>query len=310
MEADNRRKLLAYTGLVLATLFWAGNAVLARAVANDITPFVLSFWRWALALLILLPVGLPYLRGAGGVIRSNRTALFWQGLLSVGAYNTLLYIAAHTTTALNITLVNSTMPVAIAIFASFLLAQRTTGRQVAGFAAAGVGMLIIVARGDWRVLAELTFREGDLVMIVAVLVWGIYSVLLRLWRVDLHPVGFLTVNVAVGVILLFPLFVWDVVTNGHFRPDLIHVPMFAYLAIFPSILAFLFWNRAVDIVGPSTTGMFIYLVPVFTAILGSTLLGETLHAYHAFGGVFILAGLYLATRTVSPASKLETPAGD
>ena len=310
METEKRRRLIAYTGLVLATLFWAGNAVLARAVADDIGPFALSFWRWAMALVVLLPFGLPQLRRAADVVRANRIALFWQGLLSVGAYNTLLYIAAHTTTALNITLVNSTMPIAIAILARFLLGQRTTARQVAGFAAAGLGMLTIVARGDWRVLAELTFREGDLVMIVAVVVWGVYSVLLRLWKVELHPLGFLTANVMVGVALLLPFFVWEIATQGHFRPDAVHVPMFAYLAVFPSVLAFLFWNRAVDVVGPSTTGMFIYLVPVFTALLASTLLDEQLRGCHAVGGVCILVGLYLAMRPTAGAVRLETPTGD
>src|SRR5690606_27368666 len=100
-------------------------------------------WRWTTALAILLPFGLPHLRSGREVIRSNRVALFWHGLLSVGAFNTLLYIAAHTTTAINITLVNSTMPVAIALFARFLLGQRTNRRQILGFTAAAVGMLTI-----------------------------------------------------------------------------------------------------------------------------------------------------------------------
>jgi drug/metabolite transporter (DMT)-like permease len=161
-------------------------------------------------------------------------------------------------------------------------------------------MLLIVARGEWAVLADLTFHQGDLVMIVAVIVWGVYSVLLRLWRVDLHPIGFLTVTIIIGVVLLFPPFVWEVARYGHFAWEMWHLPMLAYLAIFPSILAFLFWNQAVEIVGPNTTGMFIYLVPVFTAGLASTLLGETLRPYHAVGGLFILAGLFLATRATSP----------
>ena len=308
MNPNSRQKMLAYGGLVLATLFWAGNAVLARAVADEIPPFTLAFWRWVFALLVVLPFGLPHLRGGAAIIRANRSALFWHGLLSVGAFNTLLYIAAQTTTAINITLVNSTMPVAIAIFARFLLDQRTTRRQVMGFAAAGVGMLLIVAQGDAAVLTSLTFRRGDLIMIGAVIVWGIYSVLLRLWRVDLHPIGFLTVTIVVGVALLFPFFLWEVATIGHPRLEGYHAPMLIYLAIFPSLLAFLFWNQAVEVVGPSATGMFIYLVPVFTAALASTLLGERLQGYHALGGAFILLGLYLATRNVD--SRESAPISD
>ncbi len=310
METEKRQRLVAFTGLVLAALFWAGNAVLARAVAADIGPFVLSFWRWALALLVLLPFGLPHLRRNLDVVRANRVALFWQGLLGIGTFNTLLYIAAHTTTAVNITLVNSTVPIAIAILARFMLAQRTTARQVAGFTVGGLGVLTIVARGDWRVLADLGFREGDMVMVVGVVVWGIYSVLLRRWRVDLPLLGALTAHVMVGVAVLFPLFAWEVLTQGHFRPGLVHLPMFAYLAVFPSVLAFLFWNRGVDVVGPSTSGMFIYLVPVLTALLASTLIGEELRGYHALGGVLILVGLYLAMRPGAAPVRVEAAIGD
>jgi drug/metabolite transporter (DMT)-like permease len=296
MQQDPRQRLLAYTGLVLTALFWAGNAVLARGVADEIRPIALAFWRWVGALAVLLPFGLAHLRRGASVIRANPRPLVAMGLLSVATFNTLLYLAAHTTTAVNIALVNSMLPVAIALLALAILGQRTTWRQVAGIAAAGAGVLTIVARGDWEVLASLAFRQGDLVMILAVLVWGLYSVLLRLWPIDLHPVGFLTLTVIIGVGLLLPAFVWEVAVYGHFAFRPIHLPLFGYLAIFPSILAFLFWNRAVAVVGPSVTGMFIYLVPVFTAVLASTILRESLYAYHATGGALILVGLYLATR--------------
>lgn len=294
MDSATRKRLLAYMGLVLTTLFWAGNAVLARWVADEIPPFALAFYRWGAALVILLPFGLPHLWRGTEVIRSHLWQLFWLGLLSVGAYNTLLYIAAHSTTALNITLVNSTLPIAIAVLAHLLLDQRTTARQAVGFVAAGAGMVMIIARGDWRVLAGFAFREGDLLMIGAVLAWAIYSVALRRWRIELHPIGFLTMTMIVGVALLLPPFGWETAVHGHFAWRPVHLLMFGYLAIFPSILAFLFWNRAVAVVGPSITGMFIYLVPVFTAGLAHTLLGEVLQPYHAIGGFFILAGLYLA----------------
>jgi drug/metabolite transporter (DMT)-like permease len=297
MRTEGRRRALAYTALVLAALFWAGNAVLARAVVHDIRPFALAFWRWVLALLILLPFGAPHLRRGARTIREQWLPLFWLGGLSVGAYNSLLYVAAHTTTAINITLVGSTMPVAIAVLARYLLGQRAARGQLTGFLAAGAGMLVIVARGEWGVLAELAFREGDLLMVAAVLVWGIYSVLLRVWRIAVHPVGFLTVTVVVGVLLLFPLFLWELAAHGHFAWRPVHLPLFAYLAVFPSILAFLFWNNGVAVVGPSQTGMFIYLVPVFTAALAYPLLGEALHPYHAAGGLLILCGLFLATRS-------------
>jgi drug/metabolite transporter (DMT)-like permease len=303
MTSDVRQKALAYSALVLSALFWAGNAVLARAVVGEIRPISLAFIRWSLALLVLLPFGLPHLRRGRATIRAQWLRLFWLGLLSVAGFNTLLYFAARTTTAINITLVNSTMPVVIAILARFMLAQRTTTAQIAGFVAAAVGMLTIVGRGEWQVLAELAFREGDLLMVVAVIVWGLYSVLLRLWRIDLHMTGLLTVTVIVGTALLLPAFLWEVNTFGFFDFRPVHVLLFLYLAVFASILAFLFWNNGVAVIGPSETGMFIYLVPVFTAALATVFLDETLHAYHGVGGALILGGLYFATRRTGSARK-------
>jgi len=292
----------AYLGLVLTAIFWAGNAVIARAVAHEIGAFTLAFGRWIGALLILLPFAIPHLRRAAPVVRANLAPLFWLGLLGVGTFNTLLYLAAHTTTALNITLVNSTIPVVIAVLGHFVLGHRTTRGQVVGFLLAAAGMLAIVTRGEWGVLAGFAFREGDLVMIVAVIVWGIYSVLLRVWRLEIHPLGFLTLTVIVGVAVLAPPFLWELSIRGGpaFRGE--YVAIFAYLAIFPSVLAYLFWNRAVAVVGPGITAMFIYLVPLFTAGLAYAFLDEELRGYHAAGAVLILVGLYLAIRPTPPPS--------
>jgi drug/metabolite transporter (DMT)-like permease len=298
------RRLLAFAGLVLTTFFWATNAVIARGVADDIHPFALAFWRWVSALIVILPFGIPHIRRSGNAVRANTLQLGVLGLLSVGAYNTLLYLAARTTTSLNIALVNSTMPIVIAIVALIMLRERTTRTQLAGFAAAAAGMLLIIARGEWQVLSAFAFREGDMLMIAAVIVWGFYSVLLRYWRVQLHPVAFLTVTIAVGVVLLLPAYVWEFLatSSSSTRPrPLMLTALFVYLGIFPSILSFLFWNNAVAVVGPAVTGMFIYLVPVFTALLAVPILGESLHAYHALGGALILAGLFLSTRTRSAA---------
>ena len=303
-----RQRTRAFVGVVLAALFWAANAVIARWLADDVGPFALAFWRWSFALVLLLPFGLPRLRGTLDVLCGQGVRLFWLGLLSVGAYNTLLYIAAHTTTALNITLVNSTMPIAIAVLAHFVLGQRTTAPQALGFTLAAVGMLVIVSRGTLAVFAEFAFRPGDLLMIVAVIVWAVYSVLLRRWRIDLHPLAFLTATMALGVAVLLPFFLWEVAARGHFTWTSIHLATFGYLAIFASILSFLFWNNAVLVLGPNTTGIFIYLVPVFTAGLAYATLGEALNMYHAAGGAMILAGLLLATRGGRSEPAITAPA--
>lgn len=296
MQDQDRRLLLAYAGLVLTNLFWAGNAVVARGVAGEIPPFALAFWRWTGALLILLPLGLPHLHRGRAVIRRHWRALLGLGALSVAGFNTLLYLAAQTTTATNIGLVNSTIPLAVALAAWLLLRQRPTPRQLVGLAIAAAGVAVIVARGDWLVLRTLAIHPGDLWMIAAVVVWGLYSVLLRLWPVPLHPLGFLTATVTVGACLLLPLYLWELASVGGFGFGAGHLPVFGYLALFPSVLAFLFWNHGVAVAGPRTASLFIYLLPVFAAVLASLFLGEQLHVYHAAGGLLIVAGLYQASR--------------
>jgi drug/metabolite transporter (DMT)-like permease len=292
-----RQALIAGIGLTLTTLFWAGNAVLARGVVGEIPPVALAFWRWVLAFALLLPFGLRFVYRARAEIRRHWAVLVCLSLLSVATFNTLLYLAAQTTTAINITLVNSAMPVGVAVMAWLLLRQRTTVAQTAGIFAAAAGTAVIVTRGDWQVLLELAIHRGDLLMVAAILIWGVYSVLLRRWPVPIHPVGFLTITVGTGTLLLLPVYLLEHALVGGFAFRSTHVPVFLYVAIFPGILAYLFWNHGVSVLGPARSSMFVYLMPLFAAVLANLLLAETLHVYHAVGGFLILCGLLLSTRS-------------
>jgi drug/metabolite transporter (DMT)-like permease len=293
---DANRSALAYAGLVLTPLFWAGNAVVARAVADSIPPFALSFWRWALALVILLPLGLPHILRDLPVIRSHWRQLAVLSVLSIAGYNTFLYLAAHSTTALNLTLMNAAAPVIIALLAWLFLRQRTSLSQLAGIGFAICGIVVIVSHGEWRVLAELAFRTGDLLMIAAVLVWALYSVLLKRHAVPMHPVGLLTLLIFLSLPLLLVLYLWELTTHGGFEPTGSALLALGYVALFAAVLAYLLWNHGVATVGPNRAAMFIYLIPVFTAGLSYVFLGEKLQGFHVVGGLLVLLGLYLASR--------------
>lgn len=286
----------AYAGLTLTALFWAGNAVVARGVVGEIPPLALSFWRWALAFAILLPFGLPRVLRQWNIIRQRWRSLLALAAFSVGAFNTLLYLSAQTTTAVNITLFNSTIPIVVALLACIILGDRVRPLQVLGILLALLGMLVIVAKGHWQTLATLEFQSGDLIMIAAVSSWGLFSVLLRRQVVPLDPVAFLTVQVGLGVLVILPFYILELVLSGGFtlRPAL--VPPFLYVAIFPGILAYAFWNFGVHRVGPSKAAIFMYLNPVFAAFLARFFLGEELTAFHLVGGGLILTGLFLTTR--------------
>ncbi len=298
MPQTSGRKLgLAYTGLVLTPLFWAGNAVIARSVVDTIPPLSLSFWRWCLALLILLPVGLPKVRQQWPIVIQRWPSMLALAAFSVGAFNTLLYLSAKTTTALNITLVNSTIPVMVALLAWILLRDRVRPFQAIGIALALLGMLVVVSRGELAVFTRLAFQPGDLIMVAAVFCWGLFSVLLRRQSVPLHPLAFLTVQIALGVLVILPFYLLDLLfISGGFElaPD--KLPPLLYVAVFPGLLAYAFWNHGVNTIGPSKAAMFMYLNPVFAAVLAGLFLGERLSVFHFIGGLLILLGLLLTTR--------------
>lgn len=286
----------AYAGLTLTALFWAGNAVVARGVVGDIPPLALSFYRWALALLLLLPFGLPRVLRQWSVVRQRWRSMLALAAFSVGAFNTLLYLSAQTTTAVNITLINSTIPVVVALLSWIILGDRIRPAQALGIILALAGMLIIVAKGRWQTLAHMEFRPGDLIMVAAVSCWGLFSVLLRRQAVALDPLAFLTVQVALGLLVILPFYLLNLAMEGGFTMRWGLAPPFIYVAIFPGLLAYAFWNAGVHRVGPSRAAIFMYLNPVFAAVLAWLFLGEHLAAFHLVGGLLILMGLYMTTR--------------
>lgn len=290
----------AYAGLVLTPLFWAGNAVVARSVVDTIPPVSLAFLRWCIAFAILLPFALPGIRRQWPVILRHRGSMLALATFSVGAFNTLLYLAAVTTTALNITLVNATIPIMVALLSWLILGDRTRPVQAAGIAIALVGMLVIVGRGSLDTFARLAFQPGDLIMVAAVSSWGLFSVLLRRQSVPLDPLTFLTVQIGLGILVILPFYVADLLLgSGGFEVSAQVVPPLLYVAVFPGILAYAFWNNGVLRVGPPKAAVFMYLTPVYGALLAGFFLGERLSFFHLAGGLLILVGLILTTRPVT-----------
>ncbi|KRW81650.1 hypothetical protein AQ621_03700 [Marinobacter sp. P4B1] len=288
---------MAYIGLVLTPLFWAGNAVVARATVEHIPPLSMSFWRWVIALALILPFGLPGLWRHRQVIRQHLVTLLVLATFSVAAFNSLLYYAAMTTTATNIALINSTIPIFVALLAWLLLGERTRPVQALGIGLAIVGILIVIGRGDLRIIAQLQAQPGDLIMVAAVFSWGVFSVLLRKHVVPLPALTFLTAQILLGTLVILPFYLGDLLWfSGGFELSGSTALPLAFFAIFPGILAYAFWNHAVHEIGPANAAIFMYLTPVFASILAILFLGESLGLYHLFGALLILAGLLLATR--------------
>lgn len=278
--------------MVLPPLFWAGNATLARFVADQIPPISLSFWRWVIALLVLIPFTWSHVRKDWPEIIKSWKIIFLLGLLGIASFNTLLYTAAHTTTAINISLTQSVMPVSIVLISFILFGDRITLRQVLAIALCTIGAGYIIVRGDIQRLMNLEFVIGDLIMILAVILYAIYTVLLRK-RPNIHPLSFLTVTFAVGVVSLFPPYLWEIQSVPPLVLSQSVILSLIYIAFFPSILAYLCWNRGTYEIGANRAGLYINLLPLFTALLAVFFLEERFQTYHIAGILLIFSGLLL-----------------
>lgn len=284
-----------YLLLVLTTLFWSGNFVLGRAVNAVFTPFALSFWRWAVALAILLPFVWSSLRQQGPLVRRHAPILLLLSILGVVNFNTFVYIGLQSTTATNALIMLSVTPVLIVALSFLLLRQTVTGWQALGILISLAGMLVIVGRGDAGALLARQFNPGDLWALAAVTSWALYSVCLR-WRpAGLQPLNFQVATIGIGLVILTPLYAWDLAQGRTVAVNAATVGSILYLALFPSILAYVFWNRAVAELGANRAGQFLHLMPVFGAALSMIFLGERLHGFHAVGIALVALGIYLAT---------------
>ncbi len=292
------KSLLAspYAFLVLPPLFWSGNAVLARAAVGAVPPFTLSFWRWAIALLILLAVAWPRLVDQRHVVRRHWRLLLALAVSSVTAYNTLLYLALQTTTAINVTLVGSVMPVTIVALSWAWLGERLGPLQAVGMAVSLLGVLLVISDGRPASLLELRVRAGDGWVLLAMASWSVYSVLLRRHPVPMDPVAQITVLVLFGLPFILPLYLWEVAQGTVMPLTPGNMAVVGYAALFPGVLAYYFWNRGVAGVGAGVAGQYTYLVPILTALLSTLFLGETVRWFHLVALAFIFSGIALANR--------------
>jgi len=291
-----------YLLLTLTSLFWAANWVVGRAMRNEIPPIAMGFWRWTIALAILLPFAAPELRRKWHVVRANWLTLTLLGCLGAVAFNTLVYVGLQYTAATNGVLFNSVSPVLIILLSWAVARERISKLQGCGVLLSLAGVVAIVARGDAASLAAFQFNLGDLWLITAMLLWAIYTIVLRRRPLELSATGFLAAMLLLSLPFLLPFYLGEFFSRGGFALTQATVAALAYYSTFPSIVAYLFWNRGVAQVGPNKAGLFVHLMPLFGAVLAVIFLDENLYAYHYAGAILIFSGIWLTTRRGTPAA--------
>lgn len=284
-----------YLLLSITAMCWAGNAVVGRLAAGHIPPVTLSFLRWTFAFLLVLPFAWKHLAQDWPAIREKLGLMIVLSITGIGAFNTLQYWALEHTQALNTLLLQSAAPLIVALWSLVILGVRLTLAQAFGVALSMCGVLIILLHGDLTTLSNIAFNKGDLIFIVALIIFALYSVL-TLKRPPIHGLSFLAFTFGCGALFLVPLLIWELTQRPLPAPTPGNFAALGYVALFPSILAYLCYNRGVRLVGANRSAPFFHLIPVFGSAMAILLLGEQPHLYHAVGYVLVLAGVIVAAR--------------
>lgn len=255
----------------------------------------LSFWRWAVAGLILLPFVWKPMLQQKAAFKQHVWLVVALGIFGVTGFNTLVYLGLQTTTATNGVLMQSVNPIFIIALSSLLLGEFATKRQWLGIALSLLGVLIILIQGQLSHLLKLDFHSGDLIILLAVLDWGLYTVLLRKLPNELKGLPILGYSIAIGVLGILPLYLYEIFMTSRSMPlNWISVSSVLYVAIFPSVLSYLFWNHGTQRIGANRAGQFAHVVPISGILIAVLLLGEQLHLYHLLGIILVAAGIVLA----------------
>jgi drug/metabolite transporter (DMT)-like permease len=284
-----------YLLLSITALCWAGNAIVGRLAAGHIPPVTLSFLRWSFAFLIVLPFAWKHLVRDWPVIRAKLGVMVVISLTGISAFNTLQYWALEHTQALNTLLLQSAGPLVVAMWSLILLGVRLTLAQAIGVLLSLTGVLVILLHGDLTALSNIQFNEGDLIFLAAMVVFGLYSVL-TLKRPAIHGLSFVAFTFGCGAACLMPLLIWELFTRPVMALDARNIASLFYVAVFPSTLAYLCFNRGVLLIGANRAAPFFHVVPVFGSLMAIVFLGERPQLFHIIGFALVLTGVFVASR--------------
>ena len=294
--------------LGLAALFWTGNTIAARLAIDEISPLTLTALRWAMVAAVLWPVYGREIRRHWPQIRPRLALIVLLALLGMTGFNALYYVAAHDTSAINIAILQGSMPIFVLAGAYLAHGSRAGLLQQLGVLITALGVAVVATHGAPQSILEVEFNQGDLVMLAACVLYALYTVALR-DRPNMPGVPFFALLALIAAITSLPLVIFEVM-GGSFRlPTAQGLAVTVWIAIFPSFLSQIFYLRGVDLIGPGRAGVFVNLVPVFAAVLAVGLISEPFAPYHAAALILVLGGIWLAQRTarVPEAARRKSP---
>jgi drug/metabolite transporter (DMT)-like permease len=285
-----------YLLLSLTSLFWAGNLVLGRYVAGHVPPITLACLRWVGAGLMMLPFAWPHLKRDWPALRARLPLIAMLSATGFAINNALAYWALQFTGALNALLIQSSGPLFVALWSLILFGIRLTGAQLFGIAVSLAGVLTIILHGNFAALAGVELNKGDVMFAGALAAFGLYSALMTRRPVT-HPLSLIVVTTIGGALMIFPLMIWEISAGTRITFDALSIATLIFVVVFPSALAYLFFNRGIAMIGPNRAAPFFHLMPVFGSAMAIAFLGERPELYHLIGYVLVIAGVFTAART-------------
>ena len=287
----------AYLMLILCALFWSGNFIVGKfATLYEIPPLTLNFFRWLIVWIVLIPFTFRDILNNIKVIKKSFYPLLLMSITSISVFNSVVYYSLNFTQVLNGALMISIIPVLI-VFISFIFnTEKINLSQIFGLILSITGVITIVTRLDFTKIINLDLNKGDLWLLVAMLSWAIYSTMLRTHKTELKYLSFMSVIISIGLIFLFPQFLFEFYNYQVIR---FNIPIFLitiYVVLFAGLGSYILWNKAVVIVGPNKAGIFLHLMPVFSSFMAIFLLNEKLMHFHIIGATIIIIGIYLSSK--------------
>ena len=289
----------AYIFLFLSVLFWSGNFIVGKfASYYHIPPFSLNFYRWFFAWIILAPFTLPEIIEKKNYIKDNYKLFIVLGITSVTIFNSIVYYSLNFTQVISGVLMISTIPVMIMFISSILKIEKTNIFQILGVIFSFIGVILIITKADLELLKNLDFNKGDLTMVMAMFSWAIYSALLKKKKHELSQLTLLQVIISLGLIFLIPVYIIEFKMGYLIKLNTSFILVLAYVVLFPGLASFIFWIKGIAIIGSNRSGIFLHLMPIFSAILAILIFKEKFMNFHLFGAVFIISGIFLSSKKV------------
>jgi len=285
-----------YLSAIIATIFWSGNFTVARGLIDNIPPVSLAYWRWLVAVIVLTPFAIKPLISDWPVIKNNMLYICITSILGVSLFNTLIYIASHTTTAINLSLIAITFPIFIILLSRILYHELLTVNKGIGVFLVTIGIATLITKGDFSALKNIDFAKGDLWMLLAAITFAIYSLMLKKKPQQLGTRSFQLITFSIGLLFLVPFYIWESSTTDFQIHTISNTTFYSiiYIGIFASLASYILWGKAVEKIGPTKSSMIYYSLPIFSGFLSYLFLGESIESIHLLSMFLIAAGIFTA----------------